>query len=98
LVFDKGTVDFSPVRSITPGPPGQEFPPKAAQPGAVGDNDYRPFVQILHAAGVIYNAPIVAFGVNAGDINFPTGNVDYSKVHDQIVAIDTTNMTVTINL
>ena len=37
LVFDKGTVDFSPVRSITPGPAGQEFPPTAAQPGAVGD-------------------------------------------------------------
>src|SRR5260370_414864 len=36
LVFDKGTVDFSPVRSITPGPLGKEFPPTAAQPGAVG--------------------------------------------------------------
>jgi len=75
LVFDKGTVDFSPVRSVTPGPPGQEFPPTAAQPGAVGDKDYSPFVQIVNAAGVIYNAPIVAFGVNASDINFPNGNV-----------------------
>ena len=27
LVFNAGTVDFSPVRSITPGPAGQEFPP-----------------------------------------------------------------------
>ena len=36
LVFDKGTVDFSPVRSITPGAVGQEFPPSAFQPGAVG--------------------------------------------------------------
>ena len=34
LVFDKGTVDFSPVRSIVPGPPGAEFPPQSAQPGA----------------------------------------------------------------
>src|SRR5947207_3084222 len=82
LVFDKGTVDFSPVRSITPGPAGKEFPPTAAQPGAVGDKDYSPFVQIVNAGGVIYNAPIVAFGVNASDINFPNGNVDYSKVHD----------------
>src|SRR6202795_2856801 len=98
LVFDKGTVDFSPVRSITPGPAGQEFPPTAAQPGSVGDKDYSAFVQIVNAAGVIYNAPIVAFGVNAVDINFPNGNVDYSKVHDQVVAIDPVNMTVTLNL
>jgi hypothetical protein len=91
LVFDKGTVDFSPVRSITPGPVGQEFPPSAFQPGAVGDKDYSPFVQIVNAGGVIYNAPIVAFGVNAGDISFPNGNVDYSKVHDEVVAIDPVN-------
>jgi hypothetical protein len=36
--------------------------------------------------------------VNAADIDFPHGNVDYSKVHDEVVAIDPTNMTVTINL
>jgi hypothetical protein len=98
LVFNGGTVDFSPIRSVTPGPPGSEFPPTAAQPGAVGDKDYSPFVQILNAGGVIYNAPIVAFGVNASDITFPNGNVDYSKVHDQVVAIDPVNMTATINL
>jgi hypothetical protein len=98
LIFDKGTVDFSPVRSITPGPAGAEFPPSAAQPGAVGDADYSPFVKVLNAAGVIYNAPIVAFGVNASQITFPDGNVDYSRVHDEVVAIDPANMTVTINL
>jgi hypothetical protein len=98
LVFDKGTVDFTPVRSITPGPSGREFPPLAAQPGSIGDKDYSPFVQVTNLGGVIYNAPIVAFGVNAADINFPNGNVDYSKVHDQVVAIDPFNMTVTINL
>jgi hypothetical protein len=98
LVFDKGTVDFSPVRNIVPGPPGAEFPPISAQPGAVGDADYSPFVQVTNAAGVIYNAPIVAFGVDANQINFPDGNVDYSKVHDEVVAIDPTNQTVTINL
>jgi hypothetical protein len=98
LVFDKGTVDFSPVRSIVPGPPGAEFPPVSAQPGAVGDADYSPFVQVLNAAGVVYNAPIVAFGVDASQISFPNGNVDYSKVHDEVVAIDPANQTVTINL
>jgi hypothetical protein len=98
LVFNAGTVDFSPVRSITPGPAGAEFPPTAYQPGAVGDANYSPYVQVMNAGGVIYNAPIVAFNVNASDINFPNGNVDYSKVHDQVLAIDPVNMTVTLNL
>jgi hypothetical protein len=98
LVFDKGTVDFSPVRNIVPGPPGAEFPPVSAQPGAIGDADYSPFVKIVNAAGVIYNAPIVAFGADASQISFPKGGVDYSKVHDEVVAIDPVNMTVTIQL
>jgi hypothetical protein len=98
LIFDKGTVDFSPVRSIVPGPSGAEFPPASAQPGEIGDADYSPFVQIVNAGGVIYNAPIVAFGVDAFQINFPNGGVDYTKVHDQVVAIDPNNMTVTLNL
>src|SRR5258708_2010024 len=98
LVFDKGTVDFSPVRSLVPGPVTAAFPPTAAQPGSIGDADYSPLVQVLNAGGVIYNAPIVAFGVEANDINFPNGNVDYAKVHDQVVAIDPNNMTVTLNL
>jgi hypothetical protein len=98
LIFDQGTVDFSPLRSITPGPAGSEFPPSAFQPGAVGDSNYSPFVQVVNAGGVIYNAPIVAFNVNASDISFPNGNVDYSKVHDQVLAIDPVKMTVTLNL
>lgn len=98
LVFNAGTVDFSPVRSVTPGPAGSEFPPTDYQPGEIGDPNYSPYVQIANAGGVIYNAPIVAFNVNASDINFPNGNVDYSKVHDEVVAIDTVNMTVTIQL
>src|SRR5258707_9093292 len=98
LVFDKGTVDFSPVRNIVPGPSGAEFPPASAVPGAVGDADYSPFVQVTNAAGVIYNAPIVAFNVDASQINFPDGNVDYTKLHDEVVTIDPVNQTVTINL
>jgi hypothetical protein len=98
LIFDKGTVDFSPVRSIVPGPPGAEFPPVSAKPGAIGDADYGPYVEIANAGGVIYNAPIVAYDVDANQINFPTGNVDYSKVHDEVLAIDPINMVVTINL
>jgi len=98
LVFDAGTVDFSPVRSVSPGPAGNEFPPTAYQPGAVGDINYSPLVQVLNAAGVIYNAPIVAFNATPDQINFPSGNVDYTKVHDQVLAIDPVNMTVTLNL
>src|SRR5580704_7183444 len=98
LAFDKGTVDFSPVRNVVPGPAGAEFPPVSFQPGAVGDADYSPFVQVTNAGGVIYNAPIVAFNVDASQINFPDGNVDYTKVHDEVVAIDPINQTVTINL
>jgi hypothetical protein len=98
LVFNAGTVDFSPNRSVTPGPPGSEFPPTYFAPGEVGDANYSPYVQVANAGNVIYNAPIVAFNVNANDINFPNGNVDYTKVHDQVVAIDPINMTVTLNL
>jgi hypothetical protein len=98
LVFDAGTVDFSPVRNIVPGPPGSEFPPVSFQPGSLGDKNYSPYVQVVNAAGVIYNAPIVAFNVNASDIEFPNGNVDYSKVHDEVVAIDPAKMTVTLQL
>jgi hypothetical protein len=35
IVFDKGTVDFSPQRNIVPGPTAQEFPPKSFAPGEV---------------------------------------------------------------
>jgi hypothetical protein len=98
IVFDKGSVDFTPQRNIVPGPAGQEFPPKSSAPGAIGDKDYSPYVSITNAGGVIYNAPMIAFNVDASQINFPNGHVDYSKVHDQVVAIDPYNMTVTLNL
>ena len=98
IVFQKGTVNFAPKRNVVPGPAGAEFPPKSFAPGSVGDANYSPFVRIANAANVIYNAPMVAFDVSANEINFPNGNVNYSKVHDQVVAIDPINMTVTLNL
>src|SRR5437660_4344849 len=98
IAFNAGTVNFAPAREIISGPPGQEFPPKFARPGAIGDANYGPLVRLINAGDVIYNAPMVAFGVDAAEINFPNGNVDYSKVHDEVVAIDPINMTVTINL
>ena len=98
IVFGKGTVNFAPKRNIVPGPEGQEFPPTSYAPGEVGDKNYSPFVMITNAENVIFNAPMVAFDVDASQIDFPNGNVDYSKVHDQVVAIDPVNMTVTLNL
>jgi hypothetical protein len=98
LVFDKGTVDFNPERHLVAGSTNQPFPPSVADPGSVGDADYSPIVQVLNGGGVFYNAPIVAFGVTADQINFPNGNPDYHLVHDQVVKIDTIHRTVTINL
>lgn len=95
LVFDRGKVDFTPVRSVTPGSTAAPFPPSAAQPGSVGDAFYSPIVRL---GNIFYNAPVVAFNVEASDINFPNGGVDYSKVHDEVLAIDTLNMTVTLQL
>ena len=50
------TVDFAPVRSVTPGPGG--FPPLVAEPGAVGFPGYSPLIQLPD--GTIRNAPHVA--------------------------------------
>lgn len=47
------TVDFSPLRQVTPGPQG--FPPSAAQPGAVGEPGYSPLIQLPD--GTVLNAP-----------------------------------------
>jgi len=97
LVFDSGTVDFSPVMSLTPGAP-QAFPPKAFQPGSMGDKDYSPLVRIVNAGGHIYNAPIIAFNVTADKISFPNGNVDHKILHDKVVRIDPAKSQVTFKL
>lgn len=98
LVFDQGTVDFKPERSLTPGDGAAPFPPKAAQPGSIGDANYSPLVKIINAGGFIYNAPIIAFGVEANQISFPNGNVDHKLVHDKVLRIDPAKGTVTFKL
>jgi hypothetical protein len=94
VYFDKGRVDFAPHRILAPGTPNA-YPPAQAAPGSVGNKDYSPLVNI---DGIIYDAPIVAFDVPAAAINFPNGNVDYTKVHDEVVAIDPIGRTVTLQL
>lgn len=56
LVDFPATVDFSPVRQVTPSPQG--FPPVAIQPGAVGEPGYSPLIELPD--GTILNAPHVA--------------------------------------
>jgi len=98
LEFQSGTVDFSPEHMVTQGNSSNPFPPSEAQPGAIGDKDYSPLVLVENSGGNIYNAPIVAFGANASDINFCDGNPDYSLVHDKVVRICPSEGTVTIKL
>lgn len=95
VAFERGTVDFSPEWSLTPGDAPQFFPPVAFQPGAVGDADYSPLFKI---GDTIYNGPVIAFGVDAAVLNFCDGNPDYSLVHDKVVAICPEQGTVTIRL
>ncbi len=87
LVFEKGTVDFAPKRSVVPGDEPNFFPPESATPGSVGDQDYTPLVKVSNAGGYIYNAPVVAFGVEADEIDFCAGNVNYDRVHDRVLRI-----------
>lgn len=98
LVFFEGTVDFSPERRVEPASESMGFPPRVAEPGSVGDWSYTPLVRIVNAGGHIYNAPVIAFGASAEQINFPNGNPDYSLVHDKVLSIDMENETVTILL
>lgn len=98
LVFDQGTVDFSPERKLVPGAAPNFFPPAEVQPGSVGDAEYSPLVRVTNAGNVVYNATMVAFDVTAEAIEFPDGDVDYSKVIDRATAISPANGTVTFKM
>jgi len=98
LTFAAGTVDFSPQRSVTPGESPNFFPPTEFQPGSVGDTYYSPLVKVVNEGDQIYNAPIVAFGVSADQIDFCDGNPDHDIVHDKVTAICPSEGTVTIQL
>ena len=100
FIFDGGKVDFSPDRSVTPGAAPNFFPPKAFQPGSVGDADYSPLVHIKNAAkDVIFNAPMLAFNVSEEKLNeFCNGNADHKLTEDKVVAICPRDGTVTLAL
>ncbi len=98
LVFETGTVDFSPARKVEAGTQPNPFPPKTAEPGSAGDRDYSPLVRIQNAGNHVYNAPIIAFGVEAGQISFCDGKPDRRLVHDRVVKICPEKGTVTLQL
>lgn len=98
LTFISGKVDFSPERKVVPGNEPNAFPPKTAEPGSIGDENYSPLVQVDNLGGTIYNAPIIAFNVSADQINFPEGKPDYKLVHDKVVKIAPKEQTVTLTL
>ena len=95
FLFESGLVDFSPNHVVVPGDDDQPFPPRVAEPGSVGDDNYSPLVNVN---GIVYDAPVVAAAVDDAAINFPNGNPNYALVHDQVIAIDPAHRTVTLNL
>ena len=100
FVFNAGKVDFSPEHSVTPGASPNFFPPKAFQPGSVGDADYSPLVHVKNAAkDVIFNAPMLAFNVSEEKLDeFCNGNADHRLTQDKVVAICPRDGTVTLAL
>ena len=96
VVFESGKVDFTPVRSVTPGAAPNFFPPTAVQPGSVGDVNYTPLAKI---GNYIYNAPTVASNATEATLNaFCDGNADHAIVHDKVVRICPRDGTVTLTL
>ena len=95
FLFESGVVDFTPNRLVVAGTEDRAFPPRPAQPGSVGDANYSPLVRVN---GIVYDAPVIAAAVDDVALNFPKGKPDYSLVHDQVVAINAANRTVTLSL
>jgi hypothetical protein len=73
VIHFQGEPDFSPTRSLVPGPNG--FPPASFSPGAVAGKGYSPFIRI-DGTSVVYNAPIVATGDGPFDVVHHTNTAD----------------------
>jgi len=77
LVFE-GSVDFSPKRSLVPGPTSDDgllfgFPPAEVNPGAIADDKWSSYVVL--PSGVVINAQMVANSTGIHDrIPHPDGN------------------------
>lgn len=99
FTFETGKVDFSPKMGIEPGDAPNFFPPKSAQPGAIGDADYSPLVALDNAKNAVFNMPMVAFNVTADQLNaMCDGNPNHDIVHDKVLRICPRDGTVTLQL
>lgn len=81
-----GTVNFSPVRQLVPGPTG--FPPLTAMPGSMAGSGYSDLIRV-QGSTIVYNAPIVATGNGPFDVS-----ESHTNTLDRVMAIDTVNKTV----
>lgn len=76
-----GTVNFAITNTVVAGPTG--FPPLVAEPGAEGDGDYSPLVQLPD--GSIVNAPHLANATGQGDkvvsLDLTNMKVTYKLTH-----------------
>ena len=73
VIHFQGEPDFSPTRTLVPGPHG--FPPASFSPGGVAGKGYSPFIRIA-GSSVVYNAPIVATGDGPFDVVHHTNTAD----------------------
>lgn len=98
-VFGAGRVDFSPERVVEAGPDGAPFPPKVAQPGSLGDDDYTPLMRFAGDGSTVFNAPVLAFDVDAETLDgFCDGDADHALTHDKVVRICPRDGIVTLSL
>jgi hypothetical protein len=78
VIHFPGEPDFSPTRTLVPGPHG--FPPASFSPGATAGKGYSPFIRI-EGTSVVYNAPIVATGDGPFDV------VHHTNTGDRVLGI-----------
>lgn len=88
LVF-QGAPNFGPTRRFVRGPAG--FPPNMAEPGAIGDAAYSPFIRIGTDPAVL-NAPIIATGEG------PFDTTTHQNTADRVLRVDASGRTVTLLL
>jgi hypothetical protein len=82
----QGAPDFSPTRTLDPGPRSAPFPARSFTAGAQAGTHYSPFVRV-RGSSVVFNAPIVATGDGPFDVT------THANTHDRTLGIDTVNMT-----
>jgi hypothetical protein len=98
FIFNSGRVDFSPTQMIAAGEAPNVFPPRMARAGSVGDAHYSPLVRVANRNDVVFNAPMIAFGVGTEKLSFCSGNPDYSIVTDSVASICPDKGTVDLKL